>query len=277
MVNRPAFCSHRPVAGPIGDHKDTSDGAQRRGYSSTTLARGRCTDCEAVLPRLVSPVQLPLCRHGIDTTGTRRLYDAMKVALLAATVCLLSAIPSRARQTEAPHLLTRVTALPTALDSNFQFRKTKLYFLSEHNTLVSNKGKGGGKNGGKGGAAGSDATRAKSGSAAQDASINFERQYRLYGAVTKLDEHERFGDYLDFYWRAKQPADVTVRLEYQQEKLHAHVQAQEIAYQNVRGTQKSEFKVVGDDYFDNGRITAWRCLLVVNGQIVAENRSFLWR
>jgi hypothetical protein len=104
----------------------------------------------------------------------------------------------------------------------------------------------------------------------------FERQYRLFGAVTKLDRRQRFGDYLDFFWRANRPANVTVRLEYRQEKLHAHVQAQEISYPNARGNHKTEFKVIGDDYFDDGRVVAWRCLLIENGKIVAENRSYLW-
>jgi len=79
-----------------------------------------------------------------------------------------------------------------------------------------------------------------------------------------------------FFWRVKRPSDVTVRLEYRQEKLHEHTQAQEITYRNVRGTNKTEFKVIGDDYFDDGRVIAWRCLLIANGRIVAENRSFLW-
>src|SRR6202035_5017325 len=87
---------------------------------------------------------------------------------------------------------------------------------------------------------------------------------------------QRYGNYFDFFWRAKRPSDVTVRLEYRQEKLHEHVQAQEITYRNVRGTHKTEFKVIGDDYFDDGRVIAWRCLLVANGQIVAENRSLMW-
>jgi len=119
--------------------------------------------------------------------------------------------------------------------------------------------------------------KSKSTSVVQEASITFERQYRLFGAVTKLDQHQRFGDYLDFFWQARRPADVTVRLEYRQEKLHAHVQAQEISYAGVRGSRKTEFKVVGDDYFDNGRIVAWRCLLIEQGRVVAENRSFMWR
>jgi hypothetical protein len=110
----------------------------------------------------------------------------------------------------------------------------------------------------------------------QDAPITFERQYRTFGAVTAFDQRQRYGNYFDFFWRAKRPSDVTVRLEYRQEKLHEHVQAQEISYRNARGTRKTEFKVIGDDYFDDGRVIAWRCLLIENGRIVAQNRSFMW-
>jgi hypothetical protein len=164
---------------------------------------------------------------------------------------------------EGPKLLTRVTALPVALDPAFQFRKTKIFALTEKARAV--KGK-----------VTNAATSSKSSSVVQEASIIFERQYRLFGAVTGLDQHQRFGDYFDFFWRAKRPTNLTVRLEYRQEKLHAHVQAQEISYADVHGNHKTEFKVIGDDYFDGGRVIAWRCLLIENGRIVAENHSFLW-
>lgn len=171
---------------------------------------------------------------------------------------------------EEPHVLAKVTPLPIALNNDFQFRKTTLYFLSENERreLGQNTPE---KPGRLAGTAPSSKT-----STVQEASLRFERQYRLFGAVTALDRRQRFGHYFDFFWRAKRPANVTVRLEYRQEKLHAHVQAQEISYQNVRGTRKTEFRVVGDDYFDDGRVIAWRCLLIENGQIVAENRSYLW-
>ncbi len=171
---------------------------------------------------------------------------------------------------EQPRLLTKVTPLPVALDKNFEFRKTKLYFLSPKAERIrshynpSEQGQVGG------------VTPFSKSATVQDASITFERQYRLFGAVTELDKNQRWGNYFDFYWRCKKPADVTVRLEYRQEKLHAHVQAQEISYSNVRGTHKTEFKVIGDDFLDDGRVIAWRCLLIANGTIVAENRSFLW-
>jgi hypothetical protein len=175
---------------------------------------------------------------------------------------------------EEPRILEKVTPLPVALSKDFEFRKTKLYFLSEitpkqtqaRQTTSSLK---------PGALSGNPAPAQKT-LTLQDVPITFERQYRLFGAVTLLDARQRCGDYFDFFWRAKRPADITVRLEYRQAKLHEHVQAQEISYRNVRGPRKTEFKVIGDDYFDDGRVIAWRCLLVENGRIVAENHSYMW-
>jgi len=193
--------------------------------------------------------------------------------VLLALLPLASALGSTQEQ---PRLLDRVVPLPMALNEDFQFRKKKLYLLTENapgQGKSSDTGSGQGK--GKGGKLSSTAPSSKS-TTVQDASIRFERQYRLFGAVTKLDQRERTGNYFDFFWRARRAADLTVRLEYRQEKLHAHVQAQEISYSNARGNHKTEFKVVGDDYFDDGRVTAWRCLLIENGTIVAETHSYMW-
>lgn len=191
------------------------------------------------------------------------------VAVLVLTFLSVSAPGKGAR--EEPKVVEKVTALPVALDPNFEFRKTKLFFMSEKGLRPSERAHDStNKLGGK-----SNSPSQKT-AVLQDAPIVFERQYRLFGAVTAVDQRQRFGDYFDFFWRAKRPSDVTVRLEYRQEKLHEHVQAQEITYRNARGTNKTEFKVIGDDYFDDGRVVAWRCLLIANGRIVAENRSFLW-
>jgi len=173
-------------------------------------------------------------------------------------------------------VLDRVIPLPIALSDDFQFRKTKLYLLTEtapgqEKTSGDQTVQGTTKGGKLAGTAPSTKT-----TTVQDASIRFERQYRLFGAVTKLDQRERTGNYFDFFWKARRAADLTVRFEYKQEKLHAHVQAQEISYPNARGSYKTGFKVVGDDYFDDGRVTAWRCLLIESGRIVAETHSYLW-
>src|SRR5712692_4282473 len=198
------------------------------------------------------------------------------VRLRIALLVLIPLATGFGRSTDQPRLLDRVVPLPTALSDDFQFRKTKLYHLPETAPGQEKSGTDQGVRGkGKGGKLSSTAPSSKS-TTVQDASIRFERQYRLFGAVTKLDQRERMGNYFDFFWKARRPADLTVRLEYRQEKLHAHVQAQEISYSNALGSHKTEFKVVGDDYFDDGRVIAWRCVLIENGKIVAEDRSYAW-
>jgi hypothetical protein len=199
-------------------------------------------------------------------------YRQMRFA--AALILLALGASGRAAPREEPRIVEKVTPLPVGLDKDFEFRKTKLFYLSEK---APRRGEAPGQARQTTSTLGGKSTSPSQKTATlQDAPITFERQYRMFGAVTALDQRQRFGNYFDFFWRAKRPSDVTVRLEYRQEKLHEHVQAQEITYRNVRGTHKTEFKVIGDDYFDDGRVIAWRCLLIANGQIVAENRSFMW-
>jgi len=195
----------------------------------------------------------------------------MRFAVALSVLPLFAFIASGKPAPVEPRIVEKVTPLPVALDKDFEFRKTKLFILSEkaktsqhvrQSTSSINKK--------------SNSPSQKT-ATLQDAPITFERQYRMFGAVTALDQRQRFGNYFDFFWRAKHPSDITVRLEYRQEKLHEHLQAQEISYRNVHGTHKTEFKVIGDDYFDDGEVIAWRCLLISNGRIVAENRSFMWQ
>jgi hypothetical protein len=198
------------------------------------------------------------------------------VKLRIACLVLIPIAAGFGRSADQPRLLDRVIPLPVALSDDFQFRKTKLYLLTEtapgqekSNTDQPVQGAT------KGGKLSNTAPSSKT-TTVQDASIRFERQYRLFGAVTKLDQRERIGNYFDFFWKSRRMADLTLRLEYRQEKLHAHVQAQEISYSNARGSYKTEFKVVGDDYFDDGRVIGWRCLIIENGRIVAETHSYMW-
>ena len=199
-------------------------------------------------------------------------YRQMRFAAAGFSLILLVlGASSEGARREEPRIVEKVTPLPVAVDKDFEFRKTKLFLLSERPSTAGQRTRQTTSTLGAKSTSPSQKT-----ATLQDVPITFERQYRMFGAVTALDQRQRFGNYFDFFWRAKRPSDVTVRLEYRQEKLHEHVQAQEITYRNVRGTHKTEFKVIGDDYFDDGRVIAWRCLLIANGQIVAENRSFMW-
>jgi hypothetical protein len=186
------------------------------------------------------------------------------IALLLSASCLAAA-PNE------PRTVANVSSVPVALDPDFSFRKMKIYTLSDQVPHAKGKGPTDLQNAPKGKFAPSSSK-----SVAQEASLNFERTYRLYGAVTAADQRQRHGQYFDFFWRAKRPADVTVRFEYKQEKLRALTQAKELAYRDIHGTNRSEFRVIGDEFLDDGKVLAWRCLLIEHGRIVAEKRSFLW-
>jgi hypothetical protein len=186
----------------------------------------------------------------------------MKSAVLFFLALFASA---QLRAASQVRILSKVDPLPVALNDDFQFRKTKLFHLMEtppksKKSLSS--------------ALSTNPNNPTAGIA--EASLGFERTYRLYGAITAADRNQRYGNYFDFFWRVKHPANVTVRLEYRQEKLRSFVQAREISYPNAKGNIKTEFAIIGDDYLQDGRVTAWRCLLIANGKIVAENRSYLW-
>lgn len=188
------------------------------------------------------------------------------VGLVALFLCATAAVHAA----DEAKVLEKVDPLPVALSNDFEFRKTKLFSAGRAAAAASQAtGKGNKK------FSGSGVSRANA--AAAQAAIDFESRYRLHGAVTTLDIRERTGNYFDFFWRAKRDADITARLEYRQEGLRAFTQARELHYPNARGYHKSEFAIVGDDFFDDGRVTAWRCLLIENGRIVAETKSYLWR
>lgn len=188
---------------------------------------------------------------------------------VASVVALVLCLTVIARAADQARVLTKVEPLPVALSHDFEFRKTKLFLLGRAADLQTTDGTKKKKLSGR---SGNRAT-----AAAAEASINFESRYRLFGAVTTLDVSQRTGNYFDFFWRAKRHADITVRLEYRQEQLRAATQAREIRYEDVHGNQKTEFAIIGDDFLDDGRVIAWRCLLIENGHVVAENRSYLWR
>ena len=135
-------------------------------------------------------------------------------------------------------ILTKVDHLPVALSDDFQFRKTKLFYLSE-NPPKSKKSLSS--------ALSTNPNNPTAGIA--EASLGFERTYRMYGAITNADRNQRYGNYFDFFWRVKRPANVTVRLEYRQEKLRSFVQAREISYANAKGNLKTAFTIIGDDKF----------------------------
>ena len=147
-----------------------------------------------------------------------------------------------------PVELVSAPVLPLALDNDFEFRKVKR-FLNQPETFQPT----------------------------QNEVINFERSRANFGALSADERQQRQGTYFDVFWRARRSADLTVRFEYRQAKLGNEVRAQEIAYRQARGTVKTSFAVIGDNFLWDGPVTAWRCLLIENNRIVAFTQSYLWK
>jgi hypothetical protein len=111
----------------------------------------------------------------------------------------------------------------------------------------------------------------------KDLMVDFERKHRMWGALVGADTTARTGQYFNFFWRTKRPANLTLRLEYRQANLKNYVQAREISYPNVNGSRESEFAIVGTDYETDGPITSWRAILIENRRIVGLLQSRTWR
>lgn len=194
----------------------------------------------------------------IDTTERSPFASAMRFRTAICLLVLLAApvVAQAAREQNEYRQLTEATTLPVALDDDFEFRKTKIQIL------------------------GADDPRRPFGrvrGGPRDPAVGFESTYLLHGAITALDLRQRYGHYFDFFWRVKRPADVTVRLEYRQQALREFTQAREVDYRDTKGSHRTSFAIIGDDFLNDGRVLAWRCLLIEKGRIVAEERSYLWR
>ena len=108
--------------------------------------------------------------------------------------------------------------------------------------------------------------------------MQIEQSRRYYGAINSFERRQREGHAYTVHWRARTPvpAELTVRFEYRQQRLGSHIQTQEVQFSKVSGRQRTEFTVQGDDYHQDGAVTAWRVLLIEQGRVVGLQQSFLW-
>ena len=181
----------------------------------------------------------------------------LQMALLSVCLPLLTPAAHAAPEQPPVVLLDKANALPLSIDPSVEVRKFKTFFL-ETNEVAGIRG-----------------SRNQS---SDDVNIAFERRRLLYGAVNPSDVRDRYGNYYTFMWRSKRPAHLTVRFEYRQQKLGALVQAREVDYPVGLGSHVTHFNIIGDDYQEQGRVTAWRLVVIEDhDKIVALKQSYLWR
>ncbi|MFZ4597863.1 MAG: hypothetical protein ACOYNN_04390, partial [Terrimicrobiaceae bacterium] len=182
-------------------------------------------------------------------THSRKPAFIRRMTRISAVLCSALFLAGCAAPEGPANHLEKANVLPLALDRDFQFRKTQLEFVDSSVPPVRT---------------------------VSEAAV-FERARATWGAIDSTEIAKRNGNYFHFFWRSRQTADVTVRLEYRQAGLGNYVMAQERYYPGVRGSRKSSFQVTGDEFLENGRVTGWRVLLIVDGRIVALRQSYIWR
>jgi hypothetical protein len=110
----------------------------------------------------------------------------------------------------------------------------------------------------------------------EDPMVDHEKAVRLYGAVSMQERRQRLGQYYTILWNADVGVNKEISFEYQQANSGSEIKTikRHLDVDAVSG--KEEFSVIGDNYFDNGRVLTWRISLISDGKIIATKQSYLW-
>lgn len=107
--------------------------------------------------------------------------------------------------------------------------------------------------------------------------VRAEQLRRFHGAMGVRERERRLGHYYDVDWRDEGVGEpVTVRFDYQQGGSGSRVHTLTEEFDAARTEGRAEFRIVGDDYLQGGRVLAWRCGLWRGDREVASRASYLW-
>ena len=106
--------------------------------------------------------------------------------------------------------------------------------------------------------------------------IRAEMNKRLYGAVTEKARELRKGHFYAVSWRklsGNRP--VKIVFEYRQQSSGARIKKMtRVLPPSPEG--RTEFRITGSDYYQNGRVLAWRMTLLDGSEVISRKQSFLW-
>jgi len=112
-----------------------------------------------------------------------------------------------------------------------------------------------------------------------DPMVRMEKLRRLHGAVSMEERRQRLGQYYTLIWEdpegvGKGPVEVV--FEYRQGGSASEVKRMSEIFAATEGRGTVEFAVIGDNYFDNGKVLTWRASLCRAGEEIASRKSFMW-
>ncbi len=112
----------------------------------------------------------------------------------------------------------------------------------------------------------------------EDPMVRMEKMRRLHGAVSMEERRQRLGQYYTLVWHDPEGAatgEVTALFEYQQGGSAIKRMTKNFPAGDTDGV--ADFAVIGDDYFNNGKVLAWRASISRGGREIASKQSYLWR
>ncbi len=110
--------------------------------------------------------------------------------------------------------------------------------------------------------------------------VRMEKERRLRGAVSLAERKEKLGQYYTLMW--SDPAGtgqggVEVIFQYQQGASASRFKRMTRTFGAGESGGKAEFAVIGEDYFKNGRVLAWKATLQRDKRVIATKQSYLWQ
>lgn len=106
--------------------------------------------------------------------------------------------------------------------------------------------------------------------------VDHEKATRLHGAVSMQERRQRLGQYYTVLWKADAGVNKEISFEYQQANSGSEIKTIMRHLDVDAASGKQEFSVIGDNYFDNGRVLTWRISLISDGKTIATKQSYLW-
>ncbi len=113
-----------------------------------------------------------------------------------------------------------------------------------------------------------------------DPMVRMEKERHLHGSVSMAERRQRLGQYYTMVWH--DPAGVgqgpvEVVFQYQQGATASLVKRVSKEFPASASQGIAEFAVIGDSYFDGGKVLAWKATLRRGARELATRRSYLWQ
>lgn len=109
-----------------------------------------------------------------------------------------------------------------------------------------------------------------------DPMVQNEKLRRLHGAVSLEERKQRLGQYYTVLWFEPKTAGFSREIIFRYLQGGSRIKEMRRTLPTGQAQGKEEFSIIGDNYFINGRVLAWKIDFTANGETIASKQSYLW-